>query len=395
MGRQGWIVALGAVLCCALPGSALAALTPSPTPLAFGAHHVGTATTQTVTFTSGLPAGADFSSTPPQVSGADFAIAAGGTCPPGALTSTCTVNVTFTPGAAVARGGTLTYSGASVTLTGAGTLPGPALDTAALAFPPRQTDQPPSDPQAFTLSNGGNENLNVTGVAAAGDTGDFFVGATAAGCAAPMTLVPGASCRYNVVFRPTAAGARSLSLSFTYDGNSPVAASTVGFSGTGVDPPPPPAPALPGLELPPPTVDEGPGGGSTATGDPLVSIRAPKARRTVRRTVTVRRKGKRVKRTRIVTFKGLASDTHGLRRVEIALTRGKGSKCRVFDGRKSLKKGSCAKPRFTRVRLDDFDWSYRLPSKARLSAGTYTLVARSIDLEGNDSEHVSVDFTIK
>jgi hypothetical protein len=289
----------------------------------------------------------------------------------------CSVTVSFTPSAAGPASGTLSVAGsdgtATVSLSGTGTVPQAALSSGSVDFGARQTDQGPSDQQLFTLSNPGNEALSVSAISASGDTGDFFVGPTTAGCAAPFSLPVGGSCTYAAVFRPTAIGTRGATLTFAH--NAAGGSSSIGLTGTGAAPPNPPA-------GPPPStsVDGGPGGGSTATGAPLISIRSPKAKGTVTRSFKARRKGKLVTLNRPVTFKGLASDRDGLSRVEIALVKG------------TKVTGS---PRFRRAKLDDFAWSYALPTKEKLAPGTYTLLARATDVKGVRSANVAVTFRIK
>ena len=369
-----------------LPCGALAA-TANPSSLSFtGATFGGAPQSLQVTFTlDALDGGSGTVNVNP--TGPEFTATA--SC----SGSTCTATVTFTPQAAGTRTATLVFTPATplrnptnVPLSGT-TAPGAALAAPGLAFGAAQTGTTTAG-QATTITNSGNAPLTISAIALAGADADQF---TLGYCGpTPISLPAGGSCFVGAVFAPTTAGAKSAAIVISDDAGQ----QSVALSGIGVDPPPPPV--IPsGAPPPPPTVDEGPGGGSTAAGLPLASIHVPKARRTLRRTRTVRRKGRRVQRTRILTFKGLASDTHGLLRVEMALTRGKGSKCRVFDGKKSMKKGSCTRPRFVRTRLDDFDWSYRLPSKARIAAGTYTLVVRSIDLEGNRSENETVSFRIE
>jgi len=83
-----------------------------------------------------------------------------------------------------------------------------------------------STAQAITLSNNGNADLHVAAVTA---SGDFQISSQTCS-AAP--IVASASCTINVVFSPTAAGARSGSLAISSDSSPAAIAQTL--SGTGV-----------------------------------------------------------------------------------------------------------------------------------------------------------------
>ncbi len=83
---------------------------------------------------------------------------------------------------------------------------------------------------ATTLSNSGSAALNIGGIAVGGsNSGDFRV--AGGSCASGAALAAGASCTVQLVFRPTAAGARSAALSISH--NATGGASSVALSGTG------------------------------------------------------------------------------------------------------------------------------------------------------------------
>ncbi|MCE3260983.1 MAG: hypothetical protein K0R43_62 [Pseudoduganella sp.] len=112
-------------------------------------------------------------------------------------------NVTAAPAAAVAPAA-LSFGGATV-----------GQDSAALAT---------------TLSNSGSAPLNVGSIAVGGShAADFRI--SGGNCAAGTSLAAGASCTVQLVFRPTAAGARSAALSVSH--NATGGASSVALSGTG------------------------------------------------------------------------------------------------------------------------------------------------------------------
>lgn len=83
---------------------------------------------------------------------------------------------------------------------------------------------------ATTLSNTGSAALNITAIALGGSApGDYSI--TGGTCAGGGSVAAGSSCTVQVVFRPTAAGARSASLTISH--NATGGSSSVGLSGTG------------------------------------------------------------------------------------------------------------------------------------------------------------------
>jgi hypothetical protein len=202
-------------------------VTATPTALNFGSQTTGTTSTaQTVTVSnSGSTAAAvssvtitgDFS----QTNTCGTSIPAGGSC---------TVTVTFSPTAAGTRSGTLTVntdaSGAvSVALNGTGTAPGPALNAspASLAFASTVVGSTTAS-QSTTLSNSGTTAATINAITASGD----FAQTNNCG----TSLAVGASCTINVTFTPTAAGARTGSVTVTSNAvNSPT---TISLSGSGI-----------------------------------------------------------------------------------------------------------------------------------------------------------------
>jgi hypothetical protein len=118
-----------------------------------------------------------------------------------------------------------------------GAYPGPAatLSASSLTYGNQNTGTT-SAAQPVTLTNSGTAPLSLTSVAIGGtNPGDF---AQTNNC--PATLMVNATCTVNVTFAPTAAGARSATLTFT--DNAPSVTQSVALSGTGVVPPPPPPP---------------------------------------------------------------------------------------------------------------------------------------------------------
>ena len=202
----------------------------SKSSLSFGSQQVGTPSApQSVTVTnsgttplviSSIAASGDFSETDNCVKAALPA------------TTTCVIQVTFTPSAAVASLGaiTITDSGSGspqeILVTGIGVLqPQATLSAASLGFP-AQSIGSASSSQQVTLTNTGNAPLSVSGIAVTGD----FIQANNCG----SVLSPSSSCSITVIFIPTVAGARTGTLTIT-DNSGNVAGSiqTVQLTGIG------------------------------------------------------------------------------------------------------------------------------------------------------------------
>jgi hypothetical protein len=93
---------------------------------------------------------------------------------------------------------------------------------------------------------------------------------------------------------------------------------------------------------------------------------------------------------KVLTFKGRVSDDTGVRSVELALLRKRGSKCQWFDGRKAFRTRSCFNPRWFRAKVDDFAWRYSFLRRVRPRPGTYSLAVRATDVLGNRTATASV-----
>jgi hypothetical protein len=103
------------------------------------------------------------------------------------------------------------------------------------------------------------------------------------------------------------------------------------------------------------------------------------------------RNGQRLRLGRKVpTLRGRVSDDTGVRRVELALLRKRGSRCQWFDGRRAFHSGSCASPRWFRAKVDDFAWRYSFPKGVRPRPGSYSLAVRATDVLGNRTATASV-----
>lgn len=74
-----------------------------------------------------------------------------------------------------------------------------------------------SAPMSFTVSNGGAAALNLTSLATSGTNAAEFRIANTSTCAAGGSVAAGGNCRVDVVFAPTAAGAKSASVTINHN----------------------------------------------------------------------------------------------------------------------------------------------------------------------------------
>jgi hypothetical protein len=144
--------------------------------------------------------------------------------------ASCTINVTFTPGAAGSRSGTLNVNDSAGTqtssLTGTGVAGSATLTPASFNFG-NQGQGTSSAPQPFTLTNNTGSALTSITVSLTGtNPGDF---SQTNNCG--TSLANNASCTINVTFTPAALGSRSATLTV----NDSAGSQTSGLSGTGTD----------------------------------------------------------------------------------------------------------------------------------------------------------------
>ena len=200
-------------------------MSPSPTTLTFAAQQVGTlSAAQTVTVTN--TGGATLTVSSVALTG-DFTetdTCAGASVAPGA---SCAIQVSFLPAATGSRSGILTVygnvSGGQATVS----LSGTATATAAVVLSPVSVTFSATDVgstsavENITISNTGGAAVTLQTPVV---TGDFAISANTCGA----TLAAGVGCTVSLVFRPTASGVRSGTLSVT---NS-VGTQTAALSGT-------------------------------------------------------------------------------------------------------------------------------------------------------------------
>jgi hypothetical protein len=128
----------------------------------------------------------------------------------------CTINVTFTPGAAGTRSATLAIgdgdpsSPQSVTLSGTGTTPRVVLSPVSLSFG-NQIYLKASAPQTVKLTNSGTGPLSIASISVTGANPRDFTQTNTCGA----TVAVNASCTITVHFTPTALGKRTASVSIS------------------------------------------------------------------------------------------------------------------------------------------------------------------------------------
>ena len=160
--------------------------------------------------------------------------------------SSCTVQLSFAPSAPGTFNANLNFTdnsgsvpGAvqSVSLTGIGTSPAPAINIAptSLIFA-AQAIGTTSAPQALMIRNQGSAILNVSSISITGsDAGSFgIVPAGTSPCPSSGTLASGASCTVTTDFAPLSSGAKNASLSVS--DNASGSPQTVSLTGSAVAP---------------------------------------------------------------------------------------------------------------------------------------------------------------
>jgi hypothetical protein len=146
----------------------------------------------------------------------------------------CTLGLVFSPTAPGDQPGTLTVSGSGGAIQAHATLDGSGIGPAMLVFAPTALsfgsvlEGKTSAQQSATLTNSGGVSAQLQAPVV---VGDYAIASTS--CSA--TLAAAASCILQLTFSPTAAGARTGSV--TYTTTSPVSSASVSLTGTGTPPP--------------------------------------------------------------------------------------------------------------------------------------------------------------
>jgi Beta-propeller repeat/Cep192 domain 4/HYDIN/CFA65/VesB-like, Ig-like domain len=211
-------------------GLSLAMVSVSPTSLGFGDQLTGSASVaQQVTLSNSGTGPLDISSIGTSLS--DFAEtnSCGTQVPAG---SSCNINVSFSPSASGALMGALTINDDGqgnphqVSLSGTGI--SVLLSSPSLSFADQRVGTS-SNAQTVTLTNSGKVAVTLASIATNGDfneTDDCPL--------SPSTLIPSGACTLNIIFAPTATGARQGSVQ-VFDETDGVP-QTIALSGNGVQP---------------------------------------------------------------------------------------------------------------------------------------------------------------
>jgi hypothetical protein len=211
----------------------------SPRTLTFASQPVGTATAPlTITLTNNSSSSLIVSNL--AIVGAnatDFGATSNcvGSVPAGA---SCTINLTFTPGATGTRIATLAITNSFTSNPVAAPLAGTgiastriaSISASSLTFTGQMVGST-SSAQGLTLGNTGNTALTISSLAIGGSNGSDFAETDNCGGSVPA----GASCNINVTFAPTAAGTRTGVLTVADNATSPASPQTVALSGVGQD----------------------------------------------------------------------------------------------------------------------------------------------------------------
>jgi hypothetical protein len=209
----------------ALSGTGIAAspiANLSPASLTFGTLAVGTTSgPQPITLRN--PGSAALTVSQVTFTGPDaasFAVApTGTTCPIGstvAIGANCLVQIAFAPQTSGAKNATVNFidnaSGSPQSISLAGTAIAPALQISPTSITfAAQSVGTPSPSQTITLSSTASSSVTINGITITGaNAGDFSENGN---CSA--VLGAGASCQVTVIFKPTAAGNRSASISIS------------------------------------------------------------------------------------------------------------------------------------------------------------------------------------
>ncbi|MEO8972891.1 MAG: N,N-dimethylformamidase beta subunit family domain-containing protein [Ktedonobacteraceae bacterium] len=195
------------------------AVSLKPTSLSFGNQVVGTTSDpQTVTLTNSGNAALSISNI--ALSGTNAGDFAQTNNCPSTLNNgaSCTITVTFTPGATGTRSASVTLtdnapdSPQNIALSGTGSVLAPAVSFSptSLSFG-NQNVGTTSTAKTITLTNSGTSSLTISNIGLTGtNSGDF---AQTNNC--PGTLAANANCTISITFTPTANGSRSASLTLT------------------------------------------------------------------------------------------------------------------------------------------------------------------------------------
>lgn len=206
-----------------------AALSSSPSSIAFGSVVIGSHPSQTITLKNTGTSSLSISQV--AVSGSVFAVS--GISVPLTLTGgqSTSFSVTFTPAASGADNGNVTVTSTAsdpslvVSLSGTGATPQPQLTVSPASVSFGSVAVGTTASQSVSLSNPGTAALTISAASASG------AGFSVSGLALPATVGPGQSATLTATFTPVAAGTASGTISVT--SNVPGSPTSIPLSGTG------------------------------------------------------------------------------------------------------------------------------------------------------------------
>ena len=221
----------GASAVIPVSGSAVqSAVNLTPSSVSFGNVTVGSPSTQTIKLTNSGTGALTFSQV--SVTGGGFSLST--LSLPITLNAglSTTFNVQFAPASAGTASGSVTIvsnapnSPALIALSGTGVSATPVLSfsTAVLDFGSVNTGS--SSTQSVTVTNTGNANVTISQISESG------AGFTLSGAGTPVTLTPGQTLAFNVIFAPSSQGIFSGTVMVT--SNATGSPTTIKLSGTGV-----------------------------------------------------------------------------------------------------------------------------------------------------------------
>ncbi|MEA2411634.1 MAG: trimeric autotransporter adhesin, partial [Thermoleophilaceae bacterium] len=218
-------------------------LTRSPATVAFGNREIagGPSSVQSSTVTNSGTQPVTISAVTPSGDSGDFTqqTDAGTDCVPTKVLGagqTCDLRYVFDPTTVGAKLATVTVSSnaddVSVDLTGTGIRTELSAAPTSLAFGSKDIDEGATAAQTSTITNTGEQTVNVSSVTKVGtDPGEFTrLTGNPDDCGANNPLAPGATCKVRVAFDPSSFGAKSATVRV----NSNAPATDIGVTGTGI-----------------------------------------------------------------------------------------------------------------------------------------------------------------
>ena len=207
-------------------------LSVAPTSAAFGSVTVGSSSSQTIQLTNSGTG--TLTITQLSVTGSGFSSSALSLPISLGANQSSTFNLQFAPTSAGTVSGSVTIvsnapnSPATIPLSGTGVAATFTLSFSSTTLTFGNVNTGSSATQSVTVTNTGNANVQISQISESG------AGFSLTGAGTPVTLTPGQSLTFNVVFSPTAAGTDSGTVTVT--SNASGSPATITLSGSGVTP---------------------------------------------------------------------------------------------------------------------------------------------------------------